>query len=555
MEPRSQNDDEFLSILKYYFTLFLEYTKNRWITGELSDINKFKKFEQFHNTIDKISSEIKLKNPIQYSKINAKLDTSKYINLLGVNVDKNDITYIDDNIAVIRADYPHKSITYGNKFSDWCTSRKQSNLFYSYRLSEDPETMYFVYMLKKDPKDPELVLHFGVNDEDEISYTDRNNNEMDKDLDWLGNKFPEIKPAIESGAFKFIPPTNDETKVARLPNNISDYTFNYLTNTQRHMWILTGHRKLTTYQWDALQEDSKNTYIRDFVDNDVDLQDELLNHIVNTKYFNLYLDTIEDRLRDKLNSGDDVYITPDEYFIIGFRKLNNVLSYLSKRRYEYIILGYPPENLYNNVDEYRFQTLMMVMEYTNWNYDNVRNVIYRINSDDIRDKFIELYIQKSNDLEVLLSLFSLTKKHATKIADTIFNSSINLYTLFEWHVGNKVNISNMVHVYYGLLQACSDKQLGVDRILQALPNDDKSQHVGLKELVVFGQYIKEVLNSKYFKPTSIKLKILLKYSKNDKMVIDYINKLTNKGDFKNNMFNDLLNESYKISYKMYYSIF
>ena len=176
LEPRSSSDDSFLTILTDYFKKFLLLKDKKLLKGNAADLNSIKSFKDFHNLIDATLSQlVKQKPPDYVSKINPNNppDNNK-IEALGKKIDKKDITYIDDNVIAIRADNTSKSKKYGGGLGPWCTARKTGNLFYQYRFDYE-ETMYYVYFLKKDKSDKELVLNFGIDEDGDISYTDRTN--------------------------------------------------------------------------------------------------------------------------------------------------------------------------------------------------------------------------------------------------------------------------------------------------------------------------------------------------------------------------------------------
>ena len=185
MEPRSDSDDKFLENLKYYFDKFLLLKDKKILKGKDADLNSIKTFKDFHNLIDSTEAELQRTKPPDYiaTIIPPKIepDTSNQIEIFGKRIDKKDITYADDNVVVIRADNPSKSKRYGGKFGSWCTARPVGNMFYTYRFDYE-ETMYFVYFLKKDEGDMERVLHFGIDEDGVISYTDRTNNESTQTL-------------------------------------------------------------------------------------------------------------------------------------------------------------------------------------------------------------------------------------------------------------------------------------------------------------------------------------------------------------------------------------
>jgi len=326
-EKRSESDDRFFKTLESYFKKFLILKNKKLIRGKESDINSFKRFEDFHNYIDSQENKLTLHKkqtlaPVDPQDAEEVIPDSS-VKVFGVNINKKDVTYMDSNVIVVRADNAKKSIEYGNKFSNWCTAKKTGNLFYTYRFDNE-ETMYFVYFPNKNINDNESVLHFGVDEDGKISYTDRTNKETDQTLKWLINKFPELKPAYENNAFEFKPLSHAEIKIKELGDDISLETFRSLSLEERTMWLQAEDRDIGVDIWNELSDELKNYYVYDFKNREDDVDEEIFTNIKGTPYYRTYIKSLVTRMlsENKLNS-------PHEYLIAkqtDNEKLNKVYS-------------------------------------------------------------------------------------------------------------------------------------------------------------------------------------------------------------------------------------
>jgi hypothetical protein len=360
LEPRSGNDDQFYDILKSYFEKFLLFKNRKLLKGKDADLNSIKSFKDFHNLVDATEAELKRNKPAD---IVAKIadpekveDQGNRMDVLGKKIDKKDITYIDPTVVVIRADNSSKSKRYGGGFSNWCTARKTGNLFYDYRFKEPPQTMFYVYFLNKNKNDNELVLHFGVDEDRDISYTDRLNKEITQTLDWLVKKFPELKPALDKNAFELVPLTATEIRVKKLPDTLSVEQFNGLSYDEKEMWFQSGDRDVTLDIWNLMDENFKNLYVREFSDREDDIDNEIFNIIKGTKYEKLYMEGIQERIEDRISESETHTIDKPSPHDIEFIKtspglinkfnVNSLLNYSSnKDEMAKIILQYKRDKL------------------------------------------------------------------------------------------------------------------------------------------------------------------------------------------------------------------
>ena len=442
LEPRSSNDNDFFTILSDYFKKFLLLKNKKVLKGKDSDLNSIKSFDAFHNLIDAALTQLmRQKSSDRVSTINIDKPAEDNIKALNKIIDKKDITYIDDNAIVIRADNPSKSKRYGGGFSAWCTARKTGNLFYSYRFDKN-ETMYYVYFLKKDKNDDELVLHFGIDEDGDISYTDRTNRESTQNLRWLANKFPELKPAIDNNAFKVIPFTESEKRIKEMPDKLTAEQFESLTYEEKEMWLLAENRDVTIFVWNLMDDNFRNLYIRDFSDRDDDLDVLVYSAIRETKYEKLYYNVILKRIEDNLTESNGVldFCTLHEFNIIKTKPriilkltdncVSNLMRYsLNKDEIAKTIISVKGDNLsddnvsnlmrYSSNKDEIAKTIISVKG-NNLSDDNVSNLMrHSKNKDEIAKTIISVKGNNLSDDNVSnLMRYSLNKDEMVK---TIIN--------------------------------------------------------------------------------------------------------------------------------------
>lgn len=287
------------AVIKSEFETYLEQAKkNQWrgVDVVIKDIAKFKKFEDFANEVQRISAK--------YNKDGEEIikDTGNTVEVLGKKINRSDITYMTDEVVVAEADSLRKSIAYGSGFSDWCTARKESNYYYRYKFGNYGEvgesTMYFVYFPKRyeaDPNDSTAVLHFGVNKNGLISYTDRENNESIETLNWLKSTFKEFKDVPDMRKiFPFKQIDDEEKKIYSLSDEINDTQFYNLSNKQKAIYLQTGDRVINLNKFKSMNDTLKSLYlgmIENYSSNV--LEADIFDVIKNTAYGKRYISNLD----------------------------------------------------------------------------------------------------------------------------------------------------------------------------------------------------------------------------------------------------------------------
>ena len=430
LEPRSQSDDQFLELLKSYFEKYLLFKNRKLLKGKDADLNSIKSFKDFHNLIDATEAELKRNKPVD---VVAKIaepekvdDQGSIIEALGKKIDKKDITYVDQNVIVVRADNSSKSKRYGGGFSNWCTARKSGNLFNNYRFEEPPQTMFYVYFLNKNKNDNELVLHFGVDEDRDISYTDRLNKESRQTLDWLVRKFPELKPALASNAFKLVPLTATEIRVKKLPDKLSVEQFNGLSYDEKEMWFQSGDREVTLDIWNLMDENFKNLYVREFSDREDDIDNEIFNIIKGTKYEKLYMEGIQERIEDRISESETHTIDKPSPHDIEFIKtspglinkfnVNSLLNYSSnKDEMAKIILQYKRDKLSDD-------NVYSLLHYSP-NKDEIAKILGPENINKLSDYNVYSLLHYSPNKDEMAKI--LGPENINKLSDNNVNSLLN----------------------------------------------------------------------------------------------------------------------------------
>ena len=277
-------------------------------TGDIFNKYFVKNFEVFRSNVDRLAK----KNGIELVDFDRGIEDNEFdfgdkvvnevgstIKVCGKDIDKKDIKYPDVNdpefaekaksVVIVRADSMKDSIKYGNGFCEvgheWCTSKNVgSNLFYDYRFGKHggigEQTMYFVYFPDRYAKeletnaavkpedttvektqDPNAVIHFGLNNKRQISYTDRTNEESTKSLSSLKLMFPALKKVNFSKVFTYVPLQNSERKIYKLPGILPVEEYQKMDNQTRLAWISIRAIRVDYNIWREMSKDEKNLWL------------------------------------------------------------------------------------------------------------------------------------------------------------------------------------------------------------------------------------------------------------------------------------------------------
>ncbi len=439
VEPTSFSNEEYFNIIKKYFMNFSDLKRRQLLKGKESDINSFKSFNDFHNFIDGFTTEIANKKgvvlntptnptPTPNTNVNpvAKPINNEVISVFGKEIDKSNITYQDDNVIVARADNERQSIKYGCELGPWCTARKSGNLFYTYRLDKK-ETLFYVYFLKKDLNNKESVLHFGINEENNISYTDRTNKESIHTLTWLIKKFPELEKAYKNNAFTYVPLSESEIKIRKLGDNITLEEFKRLNFYERRMWILSEDRPLKLDIFNELDNELKNIYVNSFKDREDDIDEDILESIKGSRFETTYWKNIAERYEEdeEITNHTLLYlktVLSDEEFKKAINKLNDkavfdLLISTKNVKEKAEILG--KENINKLHNGYVFQLIKNTK-----NTPEMFNLLGKDNIDKLTNNEIYYLMDVTNNQHQLINL--LGKDNIDKLTSESICELINI---------------------------------------------------------------------------------------------------------------------------------
>ena len=298
-------------LIKVEYETYLEQSRlNQWRGADvvIKDIAKFPKFQDFATEVHRITAKYR-KSDSKGGSSEIK-DSGNKVELMGKTIDKKDITYMTDEVVVARADTMQKSIQYGSGFSSWCTARTNGNYFYEYRFGSygdvGASTLYYVYFPQRyseTPNNDDTVLHFGVNEEGDISFTNRSNSESVQTLSWLKNEYPEFRDVSNmQEIFPHKKITSSERKVRDLPNILSDDDFYALSNEDKLMYLQSSSdRVINLNKFKSMSDELKSNYLGIVENSGIVLNSEVLDIIKNTsmgrRYFkNMSADTVEGTL-------------------------------------------------------------------------------------------------------------------------------------------------------------------------------------------------------------------------------------------------------------------
>ena len=300
-------------LIKVEYETYLEQSRlNQWRGADvvIKDIAKFPTFQDFAEEVHRITAKYR-KSDSKGGSSEIK-DTGSKIEVAGKTIDKKDITYMTDEVVVARADTMQKSIAYGSGFSSWCTARTSGNYFYEYRFGSygdvGESTMYYVYFPKRyseNPNNDDTVLHFGVNEEGDISFTNRSNSESVQTLSWLKNEYPEFKGVSNmQEIFPHKEITSSERKVRNLPNQMTDADFYALSNEDKLMYLQSSSdRVINLNKFKSMSDDMKSNYLGIVENAGSTLNIDILDVIKNTSMGRRYLKTASSDVIDAILGG------------------------------------------------------------------------------------------------------------------------------------------------------------------------------------------------------------------------------------------------------------
>jgi len=449
LEPRSDNDEEFIKILKYYFDKFMLLKDREILKGKDADFNSIRTFKDFHNLIDSAEAELLRTKSPDYTAtiIPPKVEPDdNQVEIFGKKINKKDITYADDNVVVTRADNPSKSKRYGGKFGNWCTTRPVGNLFYTYRFDYE-ETMYFVYFLKKDKNDMEMVLHFGIDEDGEISYTDRTNVESTQTLSWLVDKFPELAPAVAKNAFPVIPLTPTERRIKELPDRLTPEQYGALNYEEKEMWQLAEDREVDMPIWNLMDDNFRNMYVRDFSGREDDIDSDVYQNLRGTKYETSYHAALLERIEDKLTKSGGELNTCTLHELGTIKDKPLILKKLTDLGI-YDLLQHSPDK-----DKDEMAKTIISIKGNDLNDYNINNLLkYSLNRVEMSKTIISLRGNNLSDSNVHNLLYYSSNRD--EMARTIINVKGNnlsgdmIYSLLQFSL-NKVEMAKTILNFKG----------------------------------------------------------------------------------------------------------
>ena len=339
-------------LIKLEYEMYLEQSRlNQWRGADvvIKDIAKFPNFRAFAEEVHRIDAKYR-KSDSKGGSSEIK-DTGSKIEVAGKTIDKKDITYMTDEVVVARADTMQKSIAYGSGFSSWCTARSSGNYFYEYRFGSygdvGESTMYYVYFPKRyseNPNNDDTVLHFGVNDEGDISFTNRSNSERVERLSWLKNEYPEFKDVSNmQEIFPHKEITSSERKVRDLPNHMTDADFYALSNEDKLMYLQSSSdRVINLNKFKSMSDDMKSNYLGIVENSQLSLDVSILDIIKNTSMGRRYLkniiaDTVSDILERYIYSRNVSNLMEIIHLIIENKK--DDIDILTINRILYVVFN------------------------------------------------------------------------------------------------------------------------------------------------------------------------------------------------------------------------
>jgi hypothetical protein len=566
------------TLIKLEYETYLEQSRlNQWrgVDVVIKDIAKFPNFRAFAEEVHRIDSKYR-KSDSKGGSSEIK-DTGSKIEVAGKSIDKKDITYMTDEVVVARADTMQKSIRYGSGFSSWCTARSSGNYFYEYRFGSygdvGESTMYYVYFPKRyseNPNNDDTVLHFGVNEEGDISFTNRSNSERVETLSWLKNEYPEFKDV--SNMYEIFPHTkitSSERKVRDLPDNMSDSDFLTLSNEDKLMYLQSSsNRVINLNKFKTMSDDMKSNYLGIVENSGLFLDIDILNIIKKTSMGRRYLKNIPNNILDDIlrryihlknpislieiihliieSKKDDIdipaivavlavvfdqYILPAELLDIGKRLGESNLNKLFKNNVKDLLLPNYKAQFETrvevlgdtNINKLNHSTYLsdLVTSYTDYNSDKmIRFVLKRF--DYVMDfRLVEAILGglseiKSNDkLDIQSVIFQLIDNR--KKFNTPFDA--NVITSFVKYTTNTSEVMARIGESYNVNNIDSKSLLKLMNVMNRKNSlGEFEKHFAKNLLTLTKENINAFLSNidNEYRPDPVpKIKLLLKYTVNN----------------------------------------
>lgn len=372
------NRDDFES-MKNDYNSYNEHKKKNNVDKDKRAFNSFKTFRDFSEYVHGLDA--KFGEVIVKVAADQKQETEEvwYAPYFGNAVPKKNITFQNEDVVIARANTHAEARAIGGKVglvgNGWCTTWSQPTYWNQYRLGSSPETMYFAFFPKRiaaDPADPFNAIHFGIDEDLDISFSDRNNySDTDMPLSELVNgyegvpAFPELNGVDFDQAFPLLPPTEAEIKISKFsswsPFTIEDW--NGFNKEERSLASATGIQanpeiikdmtdeekmvyvesvdKISPEEFDALGKQSiKNRAIKNITigetrltDNSYDiyqgLQQEKINEIIISFYDSSFEGDRQPFLPDGLLNRLPEFYSDDRYVI----SKNQITKYDGNKTY------------------------------------------------------------------------------------------------------------------------------------------------------------------------------------------------------------------------------
>jgi hypothetical protein len=423
--------------IKNDFETYLELKqKHQWNPDDASkkDIRKFDKFSEFSGTVHALDAKY---NPIKHEKdTGGVIDNGSTIKVLGKTLNKKDVTHVSDDLVVARADDMATSIKYGSDFSNWCTARTDTNFFYRYKFgsygSVGASTMYYVYFPKryaKDPNDLDAILHFGVNKEGQISFTNRSNSESVETLDWLQNQYEEFDGLNMKTLFPYHGPTNREKEIVTLNNEISDEQFLKLNEQEKILYIQSGENRIINLnKFNSLNEESKVNYIEQAIQNEIGINSDILINIKDTSFGRRYINKLTARqVYELLDKAIDLQSMANTLGQNNIDKLDGIqLSYLllnatrNPQSLQSVVNMFSQHNKLNNLSSEAVSHLLANAT----DLQSMVNVLGQHNIDKLSSNSVIYLLNTAKDLQSMVNV--LGQHNINKLSEgSIYNLLLN----------------------------------------------------------------------------------------------------------------------------------
>lgn len=403
--------------------------------------------------------------------------------------DKKDVLYEDENIIILEGNTSSKCILYGEGES-WCISKKDVNLFTTYR-NNSQATIYFV--LQKNEKYPEhkiVILNYG---NDNYSIADQSNDNKRTGSDQYSKTWREVEIELpnlkgKEKYFQYVPLTEEEKKYHELVSKVydGDNFLEYINEITNNLYFknnpislfdffkdylvsaLRGYLEIDTFDslWENKFDKEVDKMILYYLSTGVGIGEYQLSLIEKeNKYLKLYLKN----RRKSIESGNSIFYYELNHFK-DLKLTDNQISNLmhTTNSYDYNKLlekrGDDIINYINNIPNSNTKKLVGLKYYIDKFIriivDN-NKFLLKLNSEGLKNlmDYIQSEILFKDFIFKIFNIYFKYKEHDGLFFKYFINLIHSMITLGYFNNKEMNNIKNSLNIYLNKYNIEKDEEL------------------------------------------------------------------------------------------------